>query len=58
MTPLPKRKHTRSRSNIRRGGQPKISLGNLVKCSNCGKLKESHRACPYCGLYGADKKAK
>jgi ribosomal protein L32 len=28
-----------------------VQLGNLMKCVNCGKLKESHRACPYCGQY-------
>ncbi|HKC04479.1 MAG TPA: 50S ribosomal protein L32 [Patescibacteria group bacterium] len=51
MVPLPKRKHTHSRTGIRRGGQPKLTLGNLMKCANCGKLRESHRACPYCGFY-------
>ncbi|HJY98874.1 MAG TPA: 50S ribosomal protein L32 [Patescibacteria group bacterium] len=51
MTPLPKRKHTRSRTGMRRGGQPKLKLANLVKCGNCGKLRENHKACPYCGFY-------
>ncbi|MFI5241174.1 MAG: 50S ribosomal protein L32 [Microgenomates group bacterium] len=52
MAPLPKRKHTRARSGKRRGGQPKLSLPNLSKCVSCGKLREPHRACPYCGHYG------
>lgn len=51
MVPLPKRKHTRARTGLRRGGQPKLKLGNLLNCKNCGKLRESHFACPYCGFY-------
>ncbi|MCH7641475.1 50S ribosomal protein L32 [Patescibacteria group bacterium] len=47
---LPKKKHTRSRSNIRRGTK-KLSAPNLVRCSNCKKLKVLHRACPHCGFY-------
>lgn len=49
MVPLPKRKHTKARTGLRRGGQPKMALGNLVTCKNCGKLKEGHRTCPECG---------
>lgn len=52
MVPLPKKKHTKAATGKRRGGQPKLKLGNLVKCANCGKLREGHRACPYCGYYG------
>jgi len=49
MTPLPKKKHTRSRSNQRRNNAFKITLPGLVKCKNCGKLKYSHKTCPHCG---------
>ncbi|MEK7550496.1 MAG: 50S ribosomal protein L32 [Patescibacteria group bacterium] len=51
MTPLPKKKHTKSRTGKRRGGQAKMSLPNLSKCSNCGHLRQSHMACPECGHY-------
>jgi len=51
MAPLPKKKHTRSRSNKRRFVAMKASVGAIVKCPNCGKLKEPHRACPSCGHY-------
>jgi large subunit ribosomal protein L32 len=50
MTPLPKKKHTRGRSNRRRGAT-KLKLPNLSRCPNCKKLKESHKACPFCGFY-------
>ncbi|MBI4153445.1 50S ribosomal protein L32 [Candidatus Woesebacteria bacterium] len=52
MAPLPKKKHTRARSNKRRFVAMKASLGALVKCVNCGKLRQPHRACPHCGHYG------
>ncbi|MBI2066026.1 50S ribosomal protein L32 [Candidatus Woesebacteria bacterium] len=52
MAPLPKKKHTRSRSNQRRAVAMKASVGALVKCQNCGKLRQPHRACPSCGHYG------
>ncbi|MBU2036255.1 50S ribosomal protein L32 [Patescibacteria group bacterium] len=50
MTPLPKKKHTRSRSATRKISQ-RLSLGSLVKCPNCSKLKWPHKACPSCGKY-------
>jgi ribosomal protein L32 len=52
MVPLPKKKHTRGRSGRRHGGQAKMALPNLMKCTNCGKLRQSHTACTYCGHYG------
>jgi large subunit ribosomal protein L32 len=50
MAPVPKKKHTRSRSNKRRGAK-KLTLPNLSKCPSCSKLKEPHVACPHCGYY-------
>ncbi|HLE48595.1 MAG TPA: 50S ribosomal protein L32 [Patescibacteria group bacterium] len=50
MTPLPKRRHTRSRSGKRRGNKRAI-LPQLTKCPSCKKLKLPHKACPYCGFY-------
>ncbi|MFH1863434.1 MAG: 50S ribosomal protein L32 [bacterium] len=50
MTPLPKKKHSRSRSGKRRGNKV-LTLPNLISCSSCKKLRFSHRACPHCGHY-------
>ena len=51
MTPVPKKKHTRGRSNRRRTANYKLDLPNMVKCVKCGKLRFSHTACPNCGFY-------
>lgn len=48
--PNPKRKLSKSRRDKRRTHQ-KASLPTLSKCSQCGELKLSHRACPNCGYY-------
>ncbi|MCH7730456.1 50S ribosomal protein L32 [Patescibacteria group bacterium] len=50
MPPVPKKKHTRSRSDKRRKAKG-LSLPNLSRCSNCKKLRLPHRACPHCGFY-------
>jgi len=50
MPPVPKKKHTRSRSGIRRG--PKgLKLPILSPCPSCKKLRVPHVACPHCGFY-------
>ncbi|PIZ46853.1 50S ribosomal protein L32 [Candidatus Woesebacteria bacterium CG_4_10_14_0_2_um_filter_39_14] len=49
MTPVPKKKHTRSRSNIRRNASFKLKLANLIRCPHCKKLMFPHRDCPSCG---------
>ncbi|MBU0572248.1 50S ribosomal protein L32 [Patescibacteria group bacterium] len=54
MAPVPKKKHTRSRSSIRRGPKKAI-LPKLSRCPSCNSLKESHRACPSCGHHHTDK---
>ena len=51
MVPLPKKKHTKSRSGMRRAGQSKVGLPNLMACKSCGKLRMSHTACSFCGFY-------
>ena len=52
MGAVPKKKHTRSRSNKRRfAWANKLKIPNLVNCPSCKKLKESHKACPHCGFY-------
>ncbi|MBI3443685.1 50S ribosomal protein L32 [Candidatus Woesebacteria bacterium] len=51
MAPLPKKKHTRSRSNKRRFANMRMSLPNLIPCPSCKKPKLPHIACPHCGYY-------
>ncbi len=48
---VPKKKHTPARGGKRRGGHKKTAIPQLIKCSNCKKLKERHIACPHCGQY-------
>ena len=50
MTPLPKKKHAKSRTRVRKSTK-KISLPKLVKCSSCGELKIPHQLCQKCGKY-------
>ena len=45
--PVPKKKHSKSRSGRRRG-KIKFTLPTLTKCSNCKKRKFPHRICPHC----------
>ncbi|MDP2897722.1 MAG: 50S ribosomal protein L32 [bacterium] len=53
MCPLPKRKHSRSRSRKRRTHQG-LSRITPIACSHCGAPRIPHRVCPKCGYY-ADK---
>jgi len=46
----PKRKHSHARTRKRRTHQ-KLSLPNLVVCSECKNLRPSHMVCPFCGYY-------
>jgi large subunit ribosomal protein L32 len=48
---LPKRKHSKSRRDKRRGGNSKLSAVNLAICPQCKARRLSHRACPFCGYY-------
>ncbi|MFH1189941.1 MAG: 50S ribosomal protein L32 [Candidatus Omnitrophota bacterium] len=49
--PLPKRKHSKSRRDKRRGANSKMYASNLSICSNCKKLRMPHKVCPFCGYY-------
>ncbi len=57
MTPLPKKKHAKSRTKTRKSTW-KLSLPKLVTCSNCQSLRLPHRACPNCGFYDKVKAGK
>ncbi|MFA6142299.1 MAG: 50S ribosomal protein L32 [Candidatus Omnitrophota bacterium] len=48
---LPKRKHSKSRRDKRRGGNSKMYVANLSVCSQCKKPRLPHRVCPFCGYY-------
>jgi large subunit ribosomal protein L32 len=47
---VPKKRHTKSRRNKRRGNIF-IDKPTLVSCAKCGKETLPHRACPNCGYY-------
>lgn len=52
MTPLPKKKHAKSRTRTRKSTR-KILLPTLVTCNKCQSLRLPHRACPKCGYYNS-----
>jgi len=49
--PNPKRKHTRSRTGMRRASNWTLETGGMSGCTQCGKLRSPHRICPHCGFY-------
>ncbi|HUW24043.1 MAG TPA: 50S ribosomal protein L32 [Patescibacteria group bacterium] len=50
MTPLPKRRWSTRRQGKRRAAQVATRL-SMNRCPNCGHLKQTHAACPSCGIY-------
>jgi large subunit ribosomal protein L32 len=51
---VPKKRKTSSQGKQKRSHDALVKM-NLVKCSKCGELTQSHIACSVCGYYG-DKK--
>jgi large subunit ribosomal protein L32 len=49
--PVPKRRHSKSRSRKRRTHW-KLEAPALSECPHCHELKQPHRVCPHCGFYG------
>ncbi len=47
---VPKRRTSKSKKNMRRS-HIKLEVPGMVKCSNCGEYKLSHRVCSSCGTY-------
>jgi large subunit ribosomal protein L32 len=47
----PKQKLSKSRRDKRRAQTWKIAMPNLVACSKCKALMQSHRMCKECGSY-------
>ncbi|MDX2160767.1 MAG: 50S ribosomal protein L32 [bacterium] len=50
MGPLPKKRHSHSRTHRRRA-HDSLSLKHLVKCENCGAYHVAHHVCAKCGTY-------
>ena len=48
---VPKRKTSRARRDKRRSNLWKLSAPALVKCSQCGEFRRTHRVCGNCGYY-------
>lgn len=47
---VPKRRHSRSRTRLRRSHDA-LSAPSLSVCSECGEAKQPHRLCGNCGTY-------
>jgi len=50
MTPLPKKKHAKSRTRTRQAAT-NLRLPQLATCQKCQSLKFPHQICPNCGYY-------
>lgn len=49
--PVPKRRKSKSRRDMRKAHTLKIDTPATSKCSNCGSTKQPHRVCGFCGFY-------
>ncbi len=50
--PNPKKKHSRSRRDLRRSANSKLEAVTTVACTHCGEPRLPHNICPKCGFYG------
>lgn len=48
---VPKRRTTRSKRDMRRSANSKVTAPQLVACPNCADSMVPHRVCPSCGHY-------
>lgn len=48
---VPKRRKSKSRTNIRWSAAAKLPVVNVSPCPKCGELKLPHQMCPHCGQY-------
>lgn len=51
----PKNKKSKMRKRQRVAQLEKPILATTGTCSECGAVKQSHRACPNCGVYNGRK---
>ncbi|MCX5782928.1 MAG: 50S ribosomal protein L32 [Elusimicrobia bacterium] len=49
--PNPKRRHSRSRRDMRRASNWRLETQSLSTCPNCKTARLPHRVCPKCGYY-------
>ncbi len=49
--PVPKRRLSSSKRDMRRSQHDKVSAPHVVPCSNCSAPSLAHRVCPTCGHY-------
>ncbi|MBM4372539.1 MAG: 50S ribosomal protein L32 [Deltaproteobacteria bacterium] len=49
--PVPKRRKTPSRRDMRRSANSKLEVRSPANCSRCGQPKLPHTVCPHCGYY-------
>ena len=49
--PVPKRKQSKSRRDMRRANDAITAPAHVVPCESCGEWKEWHRVCMKCGTY-------
>ncbi|MGO1367878.1 MAG: 50S ribosomal protein L32 [Senegalia sp. (in: firmicutes)] len=48
---VPKRKTSKSKRDMRRASNSKMSAPNLMECPQCHEAKLPHRVCSSCGYY-------
>ncbi|MGH7586629.1 MAG: 50S ribosomal protein L32 [Gemmatimonadales bacterium] len=53
---VPKRKLSKSRKRLRRGGQVRNTTMATQACPRCGSPKLPHRVCADCGYYRGQKR--
>lgn len=49
--PVPKRKKSKSRRDMRKSQHLKLDSPSLSKCPQCHETKLPHRVCIHCGFY-------
>jgi large subunit ribosomal protein L32 len=49
--PVPKRKQSKSRRDMRRANDALSVPQHVVRCEKCDAWKERHRVCTACGTY-------
>ncbi len=47
---VPRNRTSNARKNSRRSHHAKVAK-NATACSNCKKMRLSHKVCPHCGYY-------
>lgn len=49
--PVPKRRKSKSRRDMRKAQHMKVATPSLSKCPQCHEPKMPHRVCLHCGFY-------